>query len=328
MTPLMPDSRPIHAERAVQPSFRKMMPVQVVILWAAVLAFHSWAGGLPNRIELGVRNSPIAFTPVRLDPKDFGPLRLVGAWQVASADPRFGGLSALVTDGDQLIALSDSGVLVRFGKPGSDGALAQIWELPDGPGDPRFKSNRDSEALVRDPLGRGWWVAFENRNEIWLYDLPFERALARVPLRQKGLGVNTGVEGMSAAPRGLWLFQETGRLLRLRLAADAIDRIRLDDAYGRLSDAAVLPDGRTLVLARNITLSGFRSQLLELVRERSSGELELRPFAPLGVGPFDNMEGLAIERRAGGSRLWLVTDDNKQRPMRTLLVALDLPERP
>ena len=48
----------------------------------------------------------------------------------------------------------------------------------------------------------------------------------------------------------------------------------------------------------------------------------------LGLGPLDNAEALAAEPIAGGTRLWLMTDDNFRWPMRTLLVALDLPSAP
>jgi hypothetical protein len=45
----------------------------------------------------------------------------------------------------------------------------------------------------------------------------------------------------------------------------------------------------------------------------------------LGLGPLDNAEALAAEPIDGGTRLWLMTDDNFRWPMRTVLVALDLP---
>jgi hypothetical protein len=39
-----------------------------------------------------------------------------------------------------------------------------------------------------------------------------------------------------------------------------------------------------------------------------------------------HFEGIAVEPRGdGGTRLWLITDDNFQPPMTTMLVALDVP---
>ena len=53
---------------------------------------------------------------------------------------------------------------------------------------------------------------------------------------------------------------------------------------------------------------------------------ELRPFGTVPLGPFDNLEGVAAERRADGrTRLWLVTDNDFSERRRTLLIAVDVP---
>jgi len=50
-----------------------------------------------------------------------------------------------------------------------------------------------------------------------------------------------------------------------------------------------------------------------------------RRFA-LPLAPLDNVEAIAVEALgAGKHRLWLMTDDNFQPPLRTLLIALDWP---
>ena len=92
---------------------------------------------------------------------------------------------------------------------------------------------------------------------------------------------------------------------------------------GRLSEAVRLPDGGILVLARRPGPTGFRNALVPL----QPGDRLGAPIA-LGLGPLDNAEALAAEPIAGGTRLWLMTDDNFRWPMRTLLVALDLPSAP
>ncbi|HVL79789.1 MAG TPA: hypothetical protein VM346_10960 [Sphingomicrobium sp.] len=49
------------------------------------------------------------------------------------------------------------------------------------------------------------------------------------------------------------------------------------------------------------------------------------PPSRLAVGRFDDVDGLAAYERPGGVlRPWLATDDDDQRPFRTLLVALDM----
>ena len=168
------------AERPVQHSFSKIQLVQGLTLVAIILLFAAWRAGTPDRREAGWRNALVRFEPVALDPRGFGELRLAGAWALTSDDPRFGGISALAIAGGDFVALSDSGVVVRFPKPRQQAARAVIGELPGGPGAPGFKVDRDSEALVRDPLGRGWWVAFETSNELWLYDKDFLRALQHI----------------------------------------------------------------------------------------------------------------------------------------------------
>ena len=69
--------------------------------------------------------------------------------------------------------------------------------------------------------------------------------------------------------------------------------------------------------------AAFDNALVPLLQDDRLGE----PIV-LGLGPLDNAEALAAEPIAGGTRLWLMTDDNFRWPMRTLLVALDLPSAP
>jgi hypothetical protein len=124
---------------------------------------------------------------------------------------------------------------------------------------------------------------------------------------------------------------EAGQILLMPEGGTEVLRIKgrrartspLGNKVGRLSEAARLPDGRILVLARRASLSGFRNALVPLLPGDRLGS----PVS-LGLGPLDNAEALAAEPIAGGTRLWLMTDDNFHWPMRTLLVALDLPGAP
>jgi hypothetical protein len=79
-----------------------------------------------------------------------------------------------------------------------------------------------------------------------------------------------------------------------------------------------------LVLLRDIGPTGFQISLGALVKRADGWRVERR--VPLHLGMFGNFEGVAVERRGdGGTRLWLITDDNFQPPMTTMLVALDVP---
>ncbi len=311
---------PMNAERPVQPKFRNRQLAGALLLLAAIALFDAWLARFPNRHELGWRSARIEFEPVPLATAGFAPLRLAGAWRLASTDPRLGGVSSLAIDGGQLAALTDSGAMIRF-RPGQN--AARIGELPDGPGPGGFKLNRDSEALVRDPLGRGWWVAFENRHQLWLFDRDFGRALRRIDLGRRGWGVNRGIEGLTTDGDALLLLHEEGDHL-LRVTGARARSLAIAGARGRISDAAAIGPGRYLAVERRVTPTGFRNALVPL--ENAGPGYRFGRGIPLPLGPLDNVEAIAVERRPGGAlRLWLMTDDNFQRPFRTLLIALDWP---
>lgn len=308
----------------MQVPFRKIELFQLLMLATAVLLFGRWVVALPDRTELGPRVAEVRFNAAALSPSAFAPMRLAGAWKMTSDDPRFGGVSALAVDGNDLVALTDSGVAVRFGKPAGATAEALIRELPDGPGGLRFKSQRDSEALLRDP--RGWWVAFENRNQLWLYDRSFRRALGRIDFGPQRWPRNRALEALSTEGASLVLLPERGREV-VEVHGSTERTFAIENAGGWISDAARLPSGELLVVNRHPTPLGFSNSIATLERTpsgyRYSGRMRL------GVSPLDNVEALAPERLPDGTvRLWLMTDDNFQRPMRTLLIALDWPKRP
>ncbi|HEU5285223.1 MAG TPA: esterase-like activity of phytase family protein [Sphingomicrobium sp.] len=310
----------MNPEREVQPKFRIRELAAGLLLLAAIALWDLALARIPNRAEFGWRAARIEARPLRLDSRAFAPLRLAGAWELTSADPRFGGVSALAIDRGRLLALTDSGALVRFSPRRQ---MAIIGELPGGPGDARFKRYRDSEALVRDPLGRGWWVAFENRHQLWLYDPGFRRALRRIDLGKRGWRANRGIEGAVAEGGALLLVHEEGNHV-LRVAGSRARTLPIAHAGGRISDAAAIGAGRSIAVERRASPIGFRNALVILERSGSGYRFGRRVALPLG--PLDNVEAVAVERRAGGGlRLWLMTDDNFQPPLRTLLIALDWP---
>ena len=311
----------------MQALFSKFNIFSNLALFLMVMGFDHWLMTVPNRSDRPDRTVAVRFEPARFEAGDFAPLRLAGAWQVMVDDPRFGGISALAVDRGHLLALTDSGSLVRFPKPGEPSSRALLRDLPAGPGSPRFKSSRDSEALARDPGGRGWWVAFENHHQLWLYDQEFRRPLGRLRLPARGWRVNRGIEGMIAASGGLLLFHEGGQTL-LRPSEGRTEFLSVDNRFGALSDAAMLPDGRLLLIARNVRLGGVDNRLVEGTWLKN-GLMAVRPFSELGLGPLDNVEALAAEPLGhGGVRLWLMTDNDFRPGRATVLVALDLPGKP
>jgi len=114
---------------------------------------------------------------------------------------------------------------------------------------------------------------------------------------------------------GEWLAVRNGKILRSPLS----------NSSGYVSDALQLPGGRLLVVTRAVSATGLEKGLAEAVQTRNGG-LELKKLASLSLGPTANVEGITAEPRpGGGTRLWLVTDNDFRPRAPTLLVALDLP---
>lgn len=319
----MPDSRAMKAEPVVQPRFRLPTLFLGGLIAALVLFAHDHFMALPDRVASGPGEVTLRQSPAQLDPAGFRPLRLAGAWVLESDDPRFGGISAAALDGPDFVAITDYGVMIRFPRPAGATVTAQIRGLAEGPASGAFKKNRDSEALARDPLGRGWWVAFEHANQLWLYDRQFARALARVRIPRAETRYNWGVEGLAVVGDSLLALPESGGLL-LRFGPSGWSEARLDFPASRASDLAVLSPSSLLMIERETRLLGFSNALVRMDRCASGYCLAWRKRLPLGVR--DNVEALAVEPGpSGGTRLWLMTDNNGQRRIRTLLIALDLP---
>lgn len=319
----MPDSVSTGAERALQRGFSKSLILQSLLLFAAVVAAHRLFADLPNRQELGPAAVELRFEPLDLGLAGFGPFRLAGAWTITADDPRWTGVSAVAVDGRSVIALTDAGVAVRLPKPGRGRTTALIDELPAGPGDRSYKRNRDSEALVRDPSGRGWWVSFEYRNEIWLYDTGLNIPLKRIRIRRSGWGRNAGLEALAADGSDLLLLPEaTAEILRI----DREGRLRkqsIRGLTGRVSDAVALRGGGLLLVERSVTPIGFSNALVRV--DEADGAYRVTGRAGLPLGPLYNVEGLALEPLPDGRlRLWLVTDDGHEPRPGTVLLALDV----
>ena len=206
-----------------------------------------------------------------------------------------------------LLALTNSGSVIRFPKPGSP-ATALIHDLADGPGIGRFKRNRDSEALARDPAGRGWWVAFEKRHQLWLYDPDFRRVLRGSTSAATAGARNSRHRGDDRRRRGLMLFPEAGHEWLEPRAAPAPDN-RLTSRFGHISDA--------VPIARRPAAAGRRARppwlgspsawsSVERAGRDSSGFVR----SPGSARRARQCRGDRRRAARGGTRLWLMTDNN------------------
>jgi hypothetical protein len=299
----MDASRMTKAEPRVQPMFSNWLASAALIL--PIFAMSNWLVAQPNRWP-----APDRMSAGRADEVAVGDgLR---AWRLTASDGRFGGLSALAMDGRALMALTDSGVIVRFAPPAHSGRLVfMLHDLPGGPGSSRRKAFRDSESLLPDPSGRGWWVGFENRHSLWLFDKGLRRALEARRL-QVDWPSNQGAEALVAAPGGSVMVLPEG-------GGAAVGGAFIAPSW--TSDATRLPDGRLVLLVRRPTWRGFASEL----RIAAGAGKPARRIA-LDVGVLDNMEGVAAPPQPkGGTRRWIVSDDNLRPWIRTILVTHDVP---
>lgn len=301
----------------------------------------------PLALPEGPAEAALSFQPIALDPdaaerRRVGGLIYLGGWVLRSDTPRFGAISAMHVEHGEVIALNDAGTLLRFPLPGG-GDRVRIVPLPRGPGPATRKSNRDTEAmLIR---GDGLWVAFEKHNMVWRYrrsDLAASAAARPAPMRR--WRSNTGPEAMVRLADGRFLVlaegPNDGAAFSDAVLFDGDPAERSTPAVAlryrrvpgfRVTDAALLPDGRLLLLNRRFHwLEGISAVLAvaETRGLRGGAIIESRELARL-ASPLtvDNMEALSVTRENGRTIVWMASDDNFLPLQRTLLLKFALIER-
>ncbi|MEY4056455.1 MAG: hypothetical protein RL519_1790 [Pseudomonadota bacterium] len=276
-----------------------------------------------------------------------GPFRLTGAWHLTSPNSDFGGYSALLSNGPgRLVTFSDMGVRLDLPMPGTGGPVRIARLMPDKNG---MKASRDVESAAHDPATGGFWLALEGRN-LFLHLVPGEVAPRVVPGPElAGWPSNSGAEAMTRLSDGRFLILaeagdtvHEGRLLPL--APDGVDHAQrftfITPPGYRPTDVAQLPDGRVLILLRELRWPlpprfGTRLVLADPSEIAAGQPWRGRVIAGLdGTGLEENYEGLAIVPGQGGKlNAWLISDDNAAAAtQRTLLLRLefrlsDLPPR-
>jgi hypothetical protein len=273
-----------------------------------------------------------------------GRLIFQGGLELASSDPRFGGLSGLVVslDGTRLSAVTDQGDWVFF-KPilSSTGQLrglagAQIGDLRDLDGKPlRGKRRSDAESLVS--VDDGIAISFERRHRLWIYrgmpnPLSFRPTEIALPALTRKMPRNKGLEALARlrdgrliaiaenyprhAPftQGWMLHKKRWHRFRYRRRARFLP-----------TGAVTTPDGDLLVLERRFSyIGGIGTRLVAIsstqlipgadIRGRELARLE----HPLIT---ENFEGIAAFRNAVGKTvLYLISDDNFGLLQRTILL--------
>lgn len=301
---------------SVQDSLRRFSHLARHLL-LAVLVLVSWPF-LRERPEF--LDLPDALVEVRLIAKEQASPEgwsLYGAWSLSSDDPRLAGLSGLACPPlGGLDMVSDTGSRIAMPFPAAgDERLSALIEGLDGIG--------DVEAIGY--VGNATLIAEEVRHRLWIFQ---PGAAARtLPMPKRDGVANWGVEGL-LEPGG-----ETEEIVALleqgksayRLGEGGIDILPVEGAHMRITGAARHPDGRGLVLLRQLGPLGFKTAIaaIEVDQDRVRVGEAIRLPMPRNA----NAEGLCVEPREEGlTRLWIVTDDNGLGLLAQRLVAWDVPD--
>lgn len=318
--------------------------MRLLVALAALILLATFAPPGLQRPAPSLDRAPLEAVPVPLDRADTGrrragSLEFLGGWSLESPALLFGGISALHVEGGEALAFSDSGSVFRFPLPPARGPVL-IERLVAGPGPARRKTDRDVEAAV--VRGRLAWVAFERVNAVWRYDRRGWRETAGAfPKAMTEWEGNKGAEAMLRLPDARFLvFSEgDGGVSEAvlfhgdpALSSTPTTTLRYRPPRGyRITDAALLPDGRMLLLNRRFALLGGVSAKLTVAdpgRLRKGMVIEGEEIAdfrpPMSV---DNFEALAVAEEAGRTILWIASDDNFNPLQRTLLLKFALADR-
>ena len=334
---------------------RSMAQVRTKFLLAILLAGALFCSEVACLLPPKTSESPplVDLSPIDVDPKHperakFDALTLMSAFHLSSRDKRFGGLSGLSigTDG-RFYAISDHGYwlsarMVR----GQNDVLVNLVDWQIAPlltpsGTPVTANLRDAEALTRLKDG-SFLVAFEGIHRLWRYAAPPVTMKSvpntvQIPAEISRAPANGGMEGIASLPDGRLLilteeFANPDGSFKGWLT-DAERTVELSYVPTRgfhVTDCAALDNGDVLVLERRYVPVGILSARVTLVK----GE-DLRPGASLMGKELlkldqpraaENYEGIAVERTAKRTVIFVISDDNYSSFEQTLLLQFLLPD--
>jgi len=278
----------------------------------------------------------------------YGPLRLEGLWRLKGSHPAFGGISALLVDGERggalhFTGLDDSGEHVAFTLRGNGEAhMAALPRLPEQADEKGWM--QDTESMTRDSASGRIWAGFESTQRICRYAPGFARiegcasaeALKAWPIQGSIESLVRFGDGrfMAIAERAI---SPSGGFDVLLWASDPVDpatpppvhlSYRAPTGY-RPTDALWLGGDSLLVLNRRFTVFGWFTAKLVLVRLPRLEEGALLRGETIATfdrpGPIDNFEALALSREGNRAILWVASDDNHLSVQKTLLFRFALP---
>ncbi len=261
---------------------------------------------------------------------------VAGVWQYRGEGLLFGGFSALLALNDHhLRAFSDRGA--RFSLTEPDRPAPRPDSRPDvvrqlvAPAD--AFDLWDIESATRDPVSRRYWLGYENHHAIQRFTVASAPDGKRDLADEVDWTPNSGAEAMVRLADGRFIVLPEGEDYGLIYPRDPVEggkpqrfAFRNPAPGFAVTDMTVLPDGRLLLLLRDLAWAYpmFTSRLAIGSLPDAGGV-----FAPESVLqldptiPRENYEGLAVRpRKDGRVDVWVISDDNLSVMQRTLLAKL------
>lgn len=316
----------------------RMWRLPLLLLVALGLAPGTW---VRPQLPAPDFRSPLSVERLALPHADLGALTFTGAWRLQSPNSHFGGYSALVVlDDDTALAASDRGRMLHVTLPGR-GPIAFAFDYFGGQREDA-KNQADIEALTRDPANGRLWAAYESTNQIERHDAGFHTVARVEPEAMEDWPGNAGPEAMVRLHDGRfivlaeaspdWLATDNPALL---FSGDPVEgaeplafRFAPPPGY-RPVDMAELPDGRVLILLRDVHVGlppRFVTRLIVADPAEIGADVPWRGKTVADITapvPSENYEGMAIDSRGDTPVIWLISDDNTMRYQRTLLLRLE-----
>ncbi len=257
---------------------------------------------------------------------------IAGVWEYDADSLMFGGYSALLAlPGEGLRAFSDRAFRLTLIAPDADDPQQLIDRQLVAPGD----SQRlwDIESAASDPAGRRYWLGYEGRHTIHRFT-PEGQILGKRDLTgEVDWGDNGGAEAMTRLADGRFVILPEGGREGVIFAYDPVEGAPLQRFAFRnpapgfaATDMAQLPDGRLLVLMRDVVWAWPTFTSLIAIGPPPQAGGVFAPETVLRLDPAiprENYEGLALRPRGDGRiDVWLISDDNLSVIQRTLLAKL------
>lgn len=263
-------------------------------------------------------------TPFEVKMAEGDRLAFRGALRISPPDGDFGGLSGLLWDGGEALAISDRTRWFRFPVAIEDGRLIGVGAIVSGPlldasGAASDGRGWDAEGLARLANGR-LLISFEGDHRVQEFDSESSPAGAELRAAEwEQFGGNSGLEALAV--------DALGNIWAIRERSGAEDRpfpvfvssgggweeksLLRDDGY-LPTGADFGPDGWLWIVERKFSFfTGFKTRIRRARwgADPTPDAIETMATFPASAG-LDNLEGIAVWEEAGETRILLVSDDN------------------